>query len=199
MTKRLNITQDNRTGQEGYSSHVRMGSLSIFVLVVTICLAVLAVLSFSTAHSSLVMAQRQVEATNEHYAAERAAWEFVAALDETLHQTASNDAMELGSTAHVEEVDLGNGESDDVNVLMTTVFDALPRMCATSRDAVGGNVKVTARVNENHVLASFTSGNERVLTIDLSIDEQANLTIEAWKLSAAEHEEPVNVRLLIAD
>lgn len=100
-------------GTQGYRpERVRIGSISVFALVVIICLAVLAVLSFSTANASLTMSQRQATATSELYLDERAAQEFLAGVDGILSatregemakavnaQTANDILMQLNSGA----------------------------------------------------------------------------------------------------
>ncbi|MDO4502580.1 MAG: S4A5 electrogenic sodium bicarbonate cotransporter 4 [Coriobacteriia bacterium] len=63
---------------------VRIGPLSLFVLVVTLCMAVLAVLSFTTARASSYEANNQRDYTSGAYANEVAAQEFVALVDEQL-------------------------------------------------------------------------------------------------------------------
>lgn len=75
------------------SEHVRIGAVSLFALVASICLAVLAVLSLSTANASLTLSQRQATAMQEMYQAETAAQEFVAGLDALQGPQAANAAL----------------------------------------------------------------------------------------------------------
>lgn len=70
------------------SGSVRMGPLSLFVLVIVLCMAVLAVLSFATARASSSEASRQVEFTLATYANEEAAQEYVAEVDAQLARVA---------------------------------------------------------------------------------------------------------------
>ena len=53
--------------------NVRIGPVSVFTLIIIICLAVLAVLTISTANASLVLSQRQAVAAHELYLDETAA------------------------------------------------------------------------------------------------------------------------------
>ena len=76
---------------------VRIGSVSLFALVVIIGLAVLAVLAFSTANASLTMSQRQATATSELYLAETAAQEFVAGVDGVLAGARAGEEGEAGA------------------------------------------------------------------------------------------------------
>ena len=66
------------------NNSVRMGPISLFTLVVVLCIAVMSVLCFSLAHSSLTVAQRQADFATDSYANESAGQEFVAAVDEVL-------------------------------------------------------------------------------------------------------------------
>lgn len=65
-----------------HDGNVNIGAISIFALIVILCMAVLSVLAVSTAHSSLVLSQRQAASTEELYKNETAAQVFVAGLDE---------------------------------------------------------------------------------------------------------------------
>lgn len=63
---------------------VRMGPISLFTLVIILCLAVLAVLAVTTAQASYVMAERQASATTAAYDDEQAAQELLAVVDGAL-------------------------------------------------------------------------------------------------------------------
>ena len=64
------------------NDNVHIGGISIFVLIIVLCLAVLSVLTLVTAHSSLVLSERQAATTADLYRNEAAAQTFVAGLDE---------------------------------------------------------------------------------------------------------------------
>ena len=51
------------TAPRGAAETVRMGPLSLFALVVALCLAVMAVLSVATANASMALAERQASFT----------------------------------------------------------------------------------------------------------------------------------------
>ncbi len=63
---------------------VRIGPISLFALVIILCLAVMAVLSITTAQATYAAAERQAEFTEDTYANERAAQEFTARIDAAL-------------------------------------------------------------------------------------------------------------------
>ena len=78
------------TRATGTDTEVRMGPLALFTLMVVLGLALLAVLSASTANATLVMAQRRADATTQLYLDETAAQAFVAELDGQLAAGASD-------------------------------------------------------------------------------------------------------------
>lgn len=65
---------------------VRMDPISLFTLLIVLCLAVMAVLSVTTSQATYVLAQRQANATVALYANETAAQNLVAHIDQTLSQ-----------------------------------------------------------------------------------------------------------------
>lgn len=57
---------------------VRIGPISLFTLIIILCLAVLAVLSLTTARAELSITERQAQTTTETYALEtagRSSWQ----------------------------------------------------------------------------------------------------------------------------
>lgn len=63
---------------------VRIGPISLFALVIILCLAVMAVLSVTTAQATYAAAERQASFTADTYANERAGQEFAASIDAAL-------------------------------------------------------------------------------------------------------------------
>lgn len=63
---------------------VRIGPISLFALVIILCLAVMAVLSVTTAQATYAAAERQASFTTDTYANERAGQELVADVDAAL-------------------------------------------------------------------------------------------------------------------
>ena len=63
---------------------VRIGPISLFTLIIILCLAVLAVLSVTTARAELSITERQAATTTETYELESAAQRFVAEVDRAL-------------------------------------------------------------------------------------------------------------------
>lgn len=65
---------------------VRIGPISLFALVIILCLAVMAVLSVTTSQATYAAAEKQAEFTADTYANEQAAQELAADVDAVLAQ-----------------------------------------------------------------------------------------------------------------
>lgn len=65
-------------GMRAADAEVRMGPISLFTLVVALCLAVMAVLAVTTARASGALAERQAAFTADDYANEATAQELLA-------------------------------------------------------------------------------------------------------------------------
>lgn len=204
---------------------VRMGSISLFALVIIICMAVLAVLSLSTANASLVMSQRQAVATSELYLAERSAQEFVAGIDGVLAGMRGPGAGGSGQS----EVSLARDGRDNVKVdeqgfvmveeaeravrapadagepgnsapaASRAVSSALESIRAAAYDVAGGKVSIAASVAGDKVSAEFACENGRVLGIVVAIRDDGTYRIDRWKMSAVQNQEEPNGQLLIVD
>ena len=68
----------------GSQGSVRIGPISLITLVIALCLAVMAVLSVSTAQATYAAAEKQASFTADTYANEREAQAFVADIDAAL-------------------------------------------------------------------------------------------------------------------
>ena len=157
------------------AEHVRIGPISILTLIIVLCMAVLSVLTVSTANASLTMAQRRATATTELYLDETAAQAFLAEMDAQL--------------AVVREAG-GSGTSGAVMVetMLVPIRDS-------ARAASGGQVEIVASVTGNVVQAEFACANGRVLNIQVTIRDDATYRIDKWKMTAVQNEEPVPGRL----
>ena len=199
----------------------RIGSISVFALVVIICLAVLAVLAFSTANASLLMSERQATATSELYLDERAAQEFVAGIDDVLAGIREKDEKPSGSVViEIVRDERGNAVYDENGFMVIKEIDdggqgkadskkgaegvrAISDMLLDLRDkaqsAGDGKVSVTSHVSGNKVSAEFTCQNGRTLSIVVTIRNNATYRIDKWKMSAVQNEEQAEGQLLILD
>lgn len=141
-------------------SHI--GIAAIFALVVIVCMAVLAMLAISTAHSSLVLSERQAAAVQEVYRAEAAAQTFVSEVDAVLASAGAG-----------------------------AVEDYLPAICGTTESRADG-VTVSASSGTSKgspaVFAEFATDGGRVLKVTLAITGNT-YRIDAWRMTAVVHDE----------
>ena len=154
--------------QHGRADNVRIGPISLFTLIIVLCMAVLAVLAFSTAHASMVMAERQATATAELYLDEVAAQEFVAGVDDRLARVRAAG---------------GNGAAG-----VKAVSDALIELRDAAQAAAGDRVEVTAGMSDSQVTARFECQNGRTLYIALTVLANGTYRIDTWKMSAVQNE-----------
>lgn len=151
-----------------HQENVRIGPISILTLIVVICMAVLAVLSISTAQATEVISHRSAEATTEQYRNERTAQEFVAELDDLL--------------GPLREEGAGTEEC------LEAVAGSLEELCAAAEERAGGEVSVTADVEGSSVVAEFTGAGMKRLNIAVGIREDGSYRIEKWKASGLQQE-----------
>ena len=70
---------------------IRLGPLALLLAAVSICLTILAILSFSTAQADLRLAEKYAETVQTRYALERTGQEYIAALNAGRETTPSPD------------------------------------------------------------------------------------------------------------
>lgn len=80
---------------------MKSGALSVLLLVITICLAVLSVLSFSTAHASRSLAEKQAVQVAGSYTAERSGQVWLAEIDAILEDAGQNASPDDYIAAHI--------------------------------------------------------------------------------------------------
>ncbi|MBQ3302287.1 MAG: hypothetical protein IJH04_09150 [Eggerthellaceae bacterium] len=149
---------------------MRIGSVSIFVLITMICMAVLAVLVVATAHSSLVLSQRQADAVSELYLNETAAQAFVAELDSVLESGNAAPNANASGQAAISDNDL------------IAIRDA-------ARKAAGGRVDIVASASNGNISAEFSCSGGRTLKVSLTVNSDGSYSIDKWKMAAVENEE----------
>ena len=148
----------------------RIGPISVFTLVIILCLAVLSVLAFSTANAANTMAQRQANLASGIYANESAAQEFLAGIDEVLVKRGANG-----------------------------LEDSLPSIVTSAEAATGGLVQATASFADGVVHAEFANGDGRLLSVALTIRENNTYRVDAWNMIAVQNEEQPQGSLLLLD
>lgn len=142
-------------------STVRMGPISVFALAIILCLAVLGVLSVTSAAAGSALAQRQAEFTADDYRNEIAGQSFYARADDVLAQVRAQggDAQAAAAALDAAVVDIGSAASSDAGVPITL---------STSLD--GGELEVRVQAQSG-----------RCLDIEFVIQPDATLSVAAWK------------------
>lgn len=149
------------------NNSVRMGPISLFTLVVVLCIAVMSVLCFSLAHSPLTVAQRQADFSTDSYANESAGQEFVAAVDEVL----AGLRAKAGSGA------AGAGGASGKAVIIGKK-SAMAALKARGADLAPG---ATLSFGSDSVTADFLLPSSRRLYVELAIDDDATYRVVQWK------------------
>lgn len=141
---------------------VRIGPISLFTLVITLCLAVMAVLSVATARAQGALAERQASFTQDDYRNERAGQELLARIDEAL--AAARARQQNGATPSV-----GSISAD------------LPQICQEVEETVGDGVAVTAEADGNALTAHIEAPSKRCLDVGLLLSADGTTHVTSWK------------------
>lgn len=106
----------------GSNSTVRIGPISLFTLVIILCLAVMAVLSATTAQATYTAAEKQALFTDDTYANESAAQSAVAAIDAALASVRDAGGGLDAALAAVDKAlptDTASAQRDGASVFLT--------------------------------------------------------------------------------
>lgn len=175
---------------------VRIGPISLFTLIIVLCLAVLTVLSVTTSLAELSTTERQAATTTETYQLEAVGQQFVADVDAALTRGdgALNEVLadygvqeQSSSTDGSEELVI---EDDTVTGEPVTIEDGatgepvggdLGRPSAT--EAADGSLVTFAGTRDGELIsATFSMESGRTLAIVLRIQNDT-YTIEQWKVT----------------
>lgn len=144
--------QDERIEHVGKrDGSVRIGPVSVFSLVVILCLAVMAVLTVTTAQAAYTAAEKQARFTTDTYLNEQAAQNFVAEIDGALADARS---------------DAGTSPN------LKNALAAVEPVVASYDDAA---------IVDDQVQADFTTENGRTLSVVLTIKDDATYEISQWR------------------
>ena len=156
---------------------VRIGPISLFTLIIILCLAVLAVLSVTTARAELSITERQATTTTETYELESAAQRFVAEVDRALGAGDAALAAVLADYGIVAGSDAtpaaGETIEDDT---MVAGGDA---SAGTTLDDTA--ISVDGTFDGTLLSATFSLESGRTLAAVLRINDNGTYTIEQWK------------------
>jgi len=147
------------------NAKVRIGPISLFTLLVALCLAVLAVLALTTANASYTMSNRQATSKVSEYACESAAQTFLAEADAALASSNATDASKRAAA----------------------VQDNLASIIDASAAAASQNVTVQADVSGPNIHAQFTCDDGRTLHITLEVQDDGSYVITNWMVSAVNY------------
>lgn len=170
---------------------VRIGPISLFTLIIILCLAVLAVLSITTARAELSITERQAATTTETYQLEVQGQEFVAAVDGALAsggETAleavlaeygiavtaapAGDAAAAGAVPAGEAIEDETSSGGTVPAAGTTISDD---------DGGAGAITVSGTFDGELISATFAMDSGRTLAVALRVSNNDTYTIEQWK------------------
>lgn len=155
------------------NSSVRMGPISLFALVIIICLAVMAVLALATARAGLARSERQADSVSALYANERAGQELVARVDALLAQARGNGLDRDGATDLLADALPGLADAaasaaaaadEDADA------DLLPQVDAASVDPADATATVR-----------FATASGRLLDIELTVTADLTCETSSWK------------------
>ncbi|MCI9208785.1 MAG: S4A5 electrogenic sodium bicarbonate cotransporter 4 [Adlercreutzia caecimuris] len=174
---------------------VRIGPISLFTLIIILCLAVLAVLSLTTARAELSITERQAQTTTETYVLETAGQEFVAAVDAALAEGGSSALDEVLSTYGVTEAaadaEAVAGASEAAPAAGETIEDESVSGATADEGGslmviecpAGDPVTVTGSFDGSLITATFSLESGRTLAVALRINDNDTYRIEQWKMT----------------
>ena len=113
------VSNEGGAAMNSTNGSVRIGPISLFTLVIILCLAVMAVLSATTAQATYSAAEKQALFTNDTYQNEQAAQSAVAVIDAALEDVRASGGGLDEALAAVDEALPADAQRDGSRVLMT--------------------------------------------------------------------------------
>ena len=185
---------------------VRMGPISLFALIIILCLAVMAVLAITTAQATYALTQRQAAAAEELYAAETAAQRLVGGIDAELARARTDGATPPGALAAVDRAlpQLADEAAGAAALPLTARVEAVsPDKAAGLAGIVGvgrtGDPSVdgvampgvTPLLDDvlGAVSATFTTEGGRTLDVVIAICDDGRYEVLSWKATTEWNEE----------
>lgn len=174
---------------------VRIGPISLFTLIIILCLAVLAVLSVTTARAELSVTERQAATTTETYQLEVRGQEFLAAVDGSL---ATGDAATLEAVLAdygVETTAAAPGAdgaaAPDAAPAGETIEDETPSgttapaagVTIVDGDGSAGSITASGTFDGELISATFAMDSGRTLALALRLNDDGTYRIEQWKMT----------------
>ena len=161
---------------------VRIGPISLFTLIIVLCLAVLTVLSVTTSLAELSTTERQAATTTETYQLEAIGQQFVADVDAAL--TRSDGALnEVLVDYGIQVQSSSTGGSEELVIEDDTVAgEAVGGDPSAAEAADGSPVTFSGTRDGELISATFSMESGRTLAIVLRIQNDT-YTIEQWKVT----------------
>lgn len=162
---------------------VRIGPISLFTLIIVLCLSVLAVLSVTTAQAELSITERQATTTTETYQLEVRGQEFVAEVDGALAKgvAALDEVLTrygiAATTAADAVADTGAGEAIEDEALS----DDAGAEAGVALSGDGGDIVAAGTFDGERISATFSMESGRTLAIVLRANIGGASVIEQWK------------------
>ena len=138
-----------------------MGPISVFALVIILCLAVLGVLSVTSASAGSALAQRQAEFTADDYRNEIAGQLFYARADDVLAQV--------------------RAQGGDAQAAAAALDAAVAQIAQEASSDAGSQTTVSASLEGGELAVHIQAQSGRCLDIEFAIQPDATLSVAAWK------------------
>ena len=153
-------------------SSMHVGTITVLVALLVIPLAILGLLTFNTASAEQTVAQKHADATAESYELETCGQTFVAGVDDTLAGVRSAGGSGREGIAAVER---------DLQKIAEDASAA-----ADGEDAVN----VDAEPTGTGVSAMLSTADGAQLSIEISVTDAADYTVDTWTTSTAREPAP---------
>jgi hypothetical protein len=152
-------------------SSMHAGTITVLVAILAIPLAILALLTFNTAAAEQTVAQKHADATTESYELETCGQSFVAGVDDALARV-----RERG----------GSGQTG-----RAAVEGDLTKIASAAAEANGTTtIAVDAEPTDTGVSARFSTQNGAELSVEISVTDTADYTVDAWTTSTEREAAP---------
>lgn len=157
---------------------VRIGPISLFALIIILCLSVLAVLSITTARAELSITQRQADTTTETYQLERVGQTFLAEVDGALQNGTLPEVLEAWGIQEGAD-DAAAAEGGE-----TIADEGIGGEAAEGTSVVRDELVTSAGTADgNRIDAVFSMPSGRTLTVALGLNPNGTYTLEQWKVT----------------
>lgn len=185
----------SRRDIRGQRASMRMGVLDLFVVIIGICLAVLAVLALSTSLASLRLSERQTQGMQSIYNVDTAGQRFAADLDGKVQEVVLSGAAAPDMLAAI-NLELTDVVDDVASASEGTLVEAevrQPDQMAASFDDELSSLDTTQYIGG--VRALFTSEDGYLLTCLFGIDDKGAVEALTWKSTRIWDESAQNEQL----